>query len=80
MPRFYFDLCNGDGFVEDEEGQDLPDAAAARKAAVKNARSIICDEISTKGKLDLASYIDISNHDRTNVARLTFGDVVQVSY
>ena len=79
MPRFYFDLCNGDGLVADEEGQDLPDAAAARQAALIDARSIMSDEITSKGQLDLASYIDILFEDRSLLERLTFGDAVQIS-
>lgn len=34
MPRFFIDTNNDDTFVEDEEGQNLPDAAAARKVAL----------------------------------------------
>jgi len=34
MPRFYFHVCNGNGFTEDEEGQELADVEAARARAV----------------------------------------------
>ena len=34
MPLFFFHVCNGNGFVEDEEGRDLPDEAAARAIAI----------------------------------------------
>ncbi|MGH1572676.1 DUF6894 family protein [Methylobacterium sp. P31] len=34
MPRYFIDTNNDDTFVEDDEGQDLPDAEAARKAAL----------------------------------------------
>jgi hypothetical protein len=34
MPmRYYFDLRDGDGFVADEEGMDLPTLAAAHQEA-----------------------------------------------
>ena len=33
MPRYFIDTNDDDVFVEDEEGQDLPDAEAAREAA-----------------------------------------------
>ena len=32
MPLFYLHLCNGQGFVEDEEGADYATIAAARAA------------------------------------------------
>jgi hypothetical protein len=34
MPRFYLHICNGNGFTEDEEGVELADEAAVRKAAI----------------------------------------------
>ena len=33
MPRYFIDTNDDDLFVEDDEGQDLPDAEAAREAA-----------------------------------------------
>ncbi len=33
MPRYFIDTNDDDVFVEDDEGQDLPDAQAAREAA-----------------------------------------------
>lgn len=33
MPRYFIDTNDGDSFVEDEMGYDLPDAGAARDAA-----------------------------------------------
>lgn len=34
MPRYFIDTNNDGTFVEDDEGQDLPDAEAARKVAL----------------------------------------------
>lgn len=34
MPLFYFDTNDGDRFCNDDEGQDLPDAQAARRLAL----------------------------------------------
>jgi len=33
MPRYFIDTDDDDTFIEDDEGLDLPDAEAARKAA-----------------------------------------------
>ncbi|MEE7446666.1 hypothetical protein MRF4_01850 [Methylobacterium radiotolerans] len=34
MPIYFIDTNNDDTFVEDDQGQDLPDAEAAREAAL----------------------------------------------
>ena len=36
MPQYYFFLSSRDGFIEDAEGTDLPDLAAARQEAEKD--------------------------------------------
>ena len=33
MPRYFIDTSDGDTFVHDDEGHDLPDVAAARDVA-----------------------------------------------
>lgn len=53
MPRFYLHICNGSGFVEDEEGMNLPDLAAARKEALKGLRSLLAEELRS-GTLNMA--------------------------
>ncbi|GAN46021.1 hypothetical protein ABID82_001679 [Methylobacterium sp. PvP062] len=34
VPRYYFDTCDGDDAISDDEGIDLPDAESARRAAI----------------------------------------------
>jgi hypothetical protein len=34
MPRYFIDTNNDDTFVEDDEGQNLPDAVTARELAL----------------------------------------------
>jgi hypothetical protein len=43
MPRFYFDLREGESFIEDEEGLTLPDLAAAEREARRTATEIADD-------------------------------------
>jgi hypothetical protein len=40
MPRYFFHILSGGETVEDEEGMDLPDMAAARQEAVASARDL----------------------------------------
>jgi hypothetical protein len=58
MPLFYFNIRDGNGLVEDEEGRELPDAAAARAEAVQGIRSILAEDVR-QGRLDLHGRIDV---------------------
>jgi hypothetical protein len=46
MARYFFDTDDGDTFVEDDEGQDLPDAEAAREAALAALPGMARDKMS----------------------------------
>jgi hypothetical protein len=78
MPRYYFHVCNGTGFTEDEEGQDLPDLEAARVEAIRNARSIMAADVQ-RGMLDLSSFIEIEDVDHQLVQTLGFQDAVDLT-
>lgn len=45
MGRFFFHLRLDDQVIADQDGQDLPDAAAARQEALASARQIMADAI-----------------------------------
>jgi hypothetical protein len=77
MPWFYFHVCNGNGFVEDEEGQELPDLDAARATAVRAARDIMAADVQ-RGALDLSSFIEIEDVDHQLVHTLGFEDAVDL--
>ena len=40
MPRYYFNFTNGERFMEDAEGIDLPDEVAVREEALGVARDL----------------------------------------
>ncbi|WP_324749615.1 hypothetical protein SH591_13930 [Sphingomonas sp. LY54] len=77
MPRFYLHVCNGNGFVEDEEGSDLPDASAAREKALAGARDIMAAEIQL-GELDLGSFIEVEDENRNYLFTVTFAHAVDL--
>jgi hypothetical protein len=77
MARFFFDVINGTGLVQDEEGQDLPGLPAARDVAIEGARSIIQDDISM-GFIDLAGRIEVRDEDRRRLLSISFRDVVEL--
>jgi hypothetical protein len=78
MPRYYFHVCNGNGFTEDEEGQDLPDLDAARSVAIKAARDIMASDVM-RGMLDLSSFIEIEDADKKLVHTLGFEQAVDMA-
>ena len=45
MSRYFIDTNDDDTFVEDEEGQDLPDAEAARRAALAALPDMARDKV-----------------------------------
>lgn len=75
MPHYYFHICNGDGFTEDEEGRELADESAARAEAVKGARSIMADELQL-GTMNLASFIEVENGAHEHLFTVSFTEVV----
>lgn len=58
MPRFFFDVVNRIGIVEDPEGAEFPDDETARLHALDSIRSIIADE-GRMGMIDLRGRIDV---------------------
>jgi hypothetical protein len=77
MPLFYLHVCNGNGFIEDEEGTELPDAAAAREAAIHGARDIMREDIR-RGELDPASFIEVEDSEHKHLFTLQFSEAVRI--
>lgn len=73
MPRYFFDISNGNGFVADEEGVDLQDQAAALRMATDSIRSIVAEE-ARKGVIDLDGHIDVRDGSADTLARIAFPD------
>jgi hypothetical protein len=78
MPRFFFHICNGHGFVEDEEGVELPDAPAVRRNAVEAARDVMAGDLR-EGRLDLTSFIEVEDEAHRLLFTLTFAEAVTVN-
>ncbi|MCE4226739.1 hypothetical protein HCU64_23640 [Methylobacterium sp. C25] len=45
MPRYFFDVADGDRHVRDEEGLELPDGESARREAICSLLDIARDEL-----------------------------------
>jgi hypothetical protein len=77
MPRYFFDVSNGQGFVSDEEGVDLQDQAAAVHMAMDSIRSILAEEVR-KGVIDLDGFIEVRDDSAQALARITFTEAFTV--
>jgi hypothetical protein len=78
MPHYFFHICNGTGFVEDEEGRSLADPALARAAAFREARAIMAEEMRD-GVLNLASFIEVEDKEAGTAFTVTFAEAVQIN-
>jgi len=52
MPRYYFHVREGTTLTRDLEGQELPDAEAARREAIATIREILGEALLHGGALD----------------------------
>lgn len=77
MARFYFNLCNGAEFAEDQEGMELPDAAAAHRRAVDSLRGVMASDL-LMGDLNTASFIEIEDDAHNLIETVSFEEVVKL--
>ena len=71
-------FSDGNGFVEDHEGQELPGHGAARSVAIAAARDVMASDLR-EGRLDFASFIEVEDEAHTLLFTLTFGDAVEIT-
>ena len=76
MPRFFFYVYD-DVVAIDDDGVELPDLEAARREAVRGARSLAAEQV-TEGRLILHHRVEAVDEGGNVVASVTFGDVVTV--
>jgi hypothetical protein len=78
MPnRYFFHLHNSTGFVEDQEGQELPGVEEARQVALASIRSIVSDE-SKSGSVDLRGRVEVMDEAGECVLVLPFSEAITV--
>ena len=75
--RYWFDVHNGNGFTPDEEGQEAPDADAARQIALLSIRSIVSAEVDV-GTLDLRGTIDVRCEESDMMFTVAFIDAFEL--
>jgi hypothetical protein len=55
MPRYFFHVREGSVLNRDKEGQELPDAEAARREAINASREMLGERLLHGGSLDSRS-------------------------
>ncbi len=69
---------NGNGFIEDEEGTELPDEATARINAIAAARDLMASDLRG-GELDLTSLIEVEDEAHKSLFTIRFADAVRLT-
>lgn len=75
MPRYFFHVRGGPVEADDEEGSELPDAAAAERYAISAARELLAAAV-IEGRLPLDERIEVSDASGRRLLSLSFGDAV----
>ena len=71
MPIFFFSLQDGNGGVDDRDGVELPDLAAAREYAIRIARELMSRNETQRHVCRL----DVFNSERSLVFDIRFAEV-----
>jgi hypothetical protein len=77
MGRYHFNVRNGSGYMEDEEGQQLSDPEHARAKAVEGARSLLSAEVLS-GDLDLRGRIEVTDEKGEIIFIVDFQEALRV--
>ena len=78
MPRYYMHLNDGNGSLEDDEGQELAGDDAAHSVAISAARDIIASDVR-EGRLDLASFVEVEDERHQPLFTIRFADAVRLT-
>ncbi len=79
MPRLHLHIHDGAGLIQDEEGREFASIDDARQSAVQSARELLSEELA-QGLLKLAGWIEIADAQGRFLDRVSFRDVVRISY
>jgi hypothetical protein len=75
MPRFFFDVHDGEAFTPDREGLDLDSLEAAKDEAKKTLPDIVKDEMPDGDRRDFT--VDVKDAAGQIVWRVTLSLVVE---
>ncbi|CAO4153172.1 DUF6894 family protein [Methylorubrum extorquens] len=77
MPRYYFHIRYGDQVIEDWDGSELPDLAAALQEAKEGARAVLSEKV-LKGEVADGQRFEIADETGTVLATLPLKAVLRL--
>lgn len=78
MPRYFFSVCNSDGVLPDEEGQEFADLAEAKAEALRAIRSLVSDECKSAGRVDLRARLNATDESGDMIFVVPFSEAIEV--
>jgi hypothetical protein len=78
MPRYFFNIRDGEP-VDDPDGMYLPDTRSARLEAMRSARDIMAEDVR-RGRLHLASCIEVTDEQGEPVFVVPFAEAIQIEH
>ncbi len=79
MPHFYFHLHN-DHDVPDEEGREFPTVEDAVGYAEEMVRFEVSEIVKEESRITLTHRIDVEDEQRSVVASVLYGAVVEIQH
>ncbi len=61
MQRYFLNIIDSHGRLNDPEGSHHPDIAAARAEAIASARELMCHAITAEGRIGLHRIVEITD-------------------
>ncbi|HEY0626582.1 MAG TPA: hypothetical protein VGD10_07590 [Allosphingosinicella sp.] len=77
MPAYFFHTRIGEDYLEDPEGLDLRDLAAAHRTAIRIARTQMAEEVMD-GRLDLGSTVEVMDGGGETAFVLRFSEAIDI--
>ena len=77
MARYFFDFYECGNLFKADESVELPDIAAVREQAIKEARELMAEEVR-KGELCLSCRIEVLDECQRPVMLLPFKEAIKL--
>ena len=77
MARYFFHIRKGDTFIEDHDGKDMPDLAAARAEALASARDLLAERLRA-GQIVNGQSFEILDENGAIVDKVMFKDAMRL--
>jgi hypothetical protein len=77
MPMYFFHIREGEEVIPDLEGAELPDIAAARKAAIGGASALMAEAV-IRDERNYQGRLDVEDGQGQRVLTVTFACPIQI--